>query len=230
MSPLWCHLPCSSVSLLLHSPLVGFLLGASQSQLFLHKHLCISLASSFCPLPSTLYPSCLGRGTTFSSPRGQGFLLNNLPEWLVLVQVSREQRFWTKTPWCTTFRASSWASWSSGLRMWVEASRVLCCSRERSQLDQESRVLVPQANHNCLICFLFQKMGIIKACVNGCEHSVLVNDRVLCKCRWWELSILLSKFYYFLIIELSGKEGCSCLREASILKGEERVYSHPFLH
>lgn len=96
------------------------------------------------------------------------------------------------------------------------AVRVLGCGRENVRPDQESGAPASQANHNPLVCFLFRKMRVIKAYPNGSECSILVHYRVLCKCRRW-------------LIELSGEAGCSCPREASILKGEERVYSHPFL-
>ena len=71
----------------LHSAPGGCFLDARWSELFLHKHLWTSLASSPCPLPSSLCPSCPGRGTVFSSPSSLGFLLSSLPEWFVLVQV-----------------------------------------------------------------------------------------------------------------------------------------------
>lgn len=145
--------------------------------------------------------------------QGPGLSLCSFPECFVLVQISRDQTCGTENPRRAAF---SWASRSSGIRVQGGAVRVPRCGRESTGLHQGSWVLTPPANHHSLLCFLFRKMQIIKACINGREHSVLVNDRVLCKCRWW-------------LIELSGEEGCSCLREASVLKGEERLYSHPFL-
>lgn len=211
-SPAQCSPPHPSVSPLLHTPrgLLPWrrLEPTLPPQAFMDKPGLFPLSPS---LQSLSLVSGLRPSIFFS--QGPGLSLCSFLECFVLVQISRDQMCGTETPQRTAF---SRASRSSGLRVQGEAVRVLRCGRESTRLHQESWVLTPPANHHSPVCFLFRKMRIIKACVNDREHSVLVNDRALCKCRWR-------------LIELSGEGGCSCLRKASALKGEERVYSHPFL-